>query len=83
MERARGKADIIIGKNRHGRPETVRTAFLGDYSLFDNLPDEMEVRGGNPFDDAAPPPVPATSLSEDEVAPTPIDIDEIPDDLPL
>lgn len=82
-EQSRGKADIIIGKNRHGRPETVRTAFLGDYSLFDNLPDEMEVRGGNPFDDAAPPPVPTTSLGEDEVAPTPIDIDEIPDDLPL
>ncbi len=48
LERARGKADIIIGKNRHGRPETVRTAFFGDYSLFDNL-DEFESRGDNSF----------------------------------
>ncbi|MDR0741796.1 MAG: replicative DNA helicase [Rickettsiales bacterium] len=37
LERARGKADIIIGKNRHGRPETVNLRFTGEYSLFDDL----------------------------------------------
>lgn len=79
LERARGKADIIIGKNRHGRPETVRTAFFGDYSLFDNL-DEAESRGENPFDNqpmtvSAPPP--------DEFVPDAIDGDAIPDDMPL
>lgn len=78
LERARGKAEIIIGKNRHGRPETVHTAFLGDYSLFDNL-EESDARGENPFADAASP----------SNAPTPeydepkFDASAIPDDMPL
>lgn len=37
LENSRGKAEIIIGKNRHGRTETVHVSFSGDYSLFDNL----------------------------------------------
>ena len=37
LNNARNKADVIIGKNRHGKPETVHLSFNGDYSLFDNL----------------------------------------------
>ena len=82
LERARGKADIIIGKNRHGRPETVRTAFFGDYSLFDNL-DEFEARGDSEYAQPAPT-ISAASLGPDpEFQPTAIDPDAIPDDLPL
>lgn len=82
LERARGKADIIIGKNRHGRPETVRTAFHGDYSLFDNL-DDFEARGENDYAQPAPT-IPASALNnDDDFAPTAIDPDAIPDDLPL
>ena len=78
-EQSRGKADIIIGKNRHGRPETVRTAFFGDYSLFDNLPDEFDTRGEN----ITPHPTTSVPLDGSEFAPTPIDADAIPDDMPL
>ena len=82
LERARGKADIIIGKNRHGRPETVRTAFFGDYSLFDNL-DDIEARGENDYAQPAPT-IPASSLgNDDDFAPTAIDPDAIPDDMPM
>ena len=73
------KADIIIGKNRHGRPETVRMAFFGDYSLFDNL-DEMNARGENDFGNSSQ----AAPIPEDgDFEPTPIDTDAIPDDMPL
>ncbi len=78
LERARGKADVIIGKNRHGRPETVHLAFFGDYSLFDNL-NEMESRGLNEFDSA----LPASTVSSQEYEPEPIDPNAIPDDMPL
>ncbi len=77
LERARGKADVIIGKNRHGRPETVRLAFFGDYSLFDNL-DEMEGRPVEEFS-SSPAQIPDTS----DFQPEPIDTNEIPDDMPL
>ena len=82
MDKARGKADIIIGKNRHGRPETVRTAFFGDYSLFDNLP-EFESPDDNEFAQPAPT-ISATQLNNiDDAMPTAIDADAIPDDMPL
>ena len=48
LERARNKAEIIIGKNRHGRTETINTAFFGEYSLFDNL-DDAATRAANAF----------------------------------
>ena len=80
LERARGKADVIIGKNRHGRPETVRLAFFGDYSLFDNL-DEMDARGINEF--AAQQQPSAPQIGDEDFEPTPIDTDAIPDDMPL
>lgn len=79
LERARGKAEIIIGKNRHGRPETVQTAFLGDYSLFDNL-DEEAARGENPFNDAMPT---NASAPAPEFENTNFDASAIPDDMPL
>ena len=77
LERARGKADVIIGKNRHGRPETVHLAFAGDYSLFDNL-DEMAARGENPFSASA-----AQSPISDVPFDESIDTSAIPDDMPL
>ena len=79
LERARGKADIIIGKNRHGRPETVRTAFYGDYSLFDNL-DEFQARGENEFAQPAPTVTASTFGPNPDTMPTAINPDEIPDD---
>ncbi len=40
IERNRGKAEIIIGKNRHGKTETVTLAFKGEYSLFEDVEEE-------------------------------------------
>lgn len=77
LERSRGKADVIIGKNRHGRPETVRMAFFGDYSLFDNL-DEVEARGENDYSNASPA---QESMADDTGAPEQIDPSAFPDDL--
>jgi len=37
LDNSRNKADIIIAKNRHGKPETVHLSFTGEYYLFDNL----------------------------------------------
>jgi len=37
LEQSRNKADVIIAKNRHGKPETVHLSFFGEYFLFDNL----------------------------------------------
>lgn len=34
-----GKAELIIGKNRHGSIDTVKAAFLKEYTLFQNLYD--------------------------------------------
>ena len=35
-ENSKNKADLIIAKNRHGKPETVHLSFFGEYYLFDN-----------------------------------------------
>ncbi len=79
LERARGKADIIIGKNRHGRPETIHLAFLGDYCLFDNL-DDMGGRDIPPFQGD-------NAMGGTQSVQTPIDsgvdVSAIPDDMPL
>ena len=37
FDNSKNKADIIIAKNRHGKPETVHLSFIGEYYLFDNL----------------------------------------------
>ncbi len=75
LERARGKADVIIGKNRHGRPETVKTAFFGEYSLFDDLA-ETDARGANPFDNEMPPVPTDAEYTVDQ-----INANDIPDDM--
>jgi len=74
MEKAKDKADIIIGKNRHGRTDTVKVAFLADFSLFDNL-DEMADRVPV-FSDQ-----PNSEIAVSE--PESLDIDSIPDDIDL
>ena len=78
VERARNKAEIIIGKNRHGRTETVHTAFFGEYSLFDNLDDAAARAMADfiPVDDVPPTPTTADTVSD-------VDIGEIPDYMPL
>ena len=37
MERAHGKAEVIIGKQRHGPTGTVELSFEGEYTRFGNL----------------------------------------------
>ena len=79
LERAHNKAEIIIGKNRHGRTETIHTAFFGEYTLFDNL-DDAAARAANPFiptgnDGSA---TPAADAPVEE-----FDANAIPDDMPL
>lgn len=45
MEAARGQAEIIIGKQRHGPIGTVRVAFDGDTTKFSNLAREGHFAG--------------------------------------
>jgi len=45
MAESRGKAELIIGKNRHGKTDTIRTKFNGEYSLFSD-DDDFASRGG-------------------------------------
>ena len=75
LDSVRNKADVIIAKNRHGKPETVHLSFTGEYYLFDNL---------NQF---GPQPVPDagfenqyTSTTNSDVE-TVVDINDIPDDM--
>ena len=70
-ERSKNKADIIVGKNRHGRIDTIHLAFFGDYSLFDNLDEPME--------NVAPLPEEITGNNSYEDDVQTVDIDEIPD----
>lgn len=37
MNAVRGKAELIIGKNRHGKTDAIKLKFNGDYSLFEDL----------------------------------------------
>ena len=74
MEKAKGKADIIIGKNRHGKTDTIKVAFLAEFSLFDNL-NEMANRGAIQFAEEN---IPSAPTMDDA---TPIDLSEIPDDM--
>jgi replicative DNA helicase len=82
LSESRGKAEIIIGKNRHGKPGTVHTLFHGEYSLFEDdnsymnrgpSPDPSayaaEARGAAAAPSSAPMPQSAPSL------------DDIPDDI--
>jgi replicative DNA helicase len=40
MNAVRGKAEVIIGKQRHGPTGTVQVAFEGEFTRFSNLADE-------------------------------------------
>jgi replicative DNA helicase len=40
MNEVRGKAEVIIGKQRHGPTGTVQVAFQGEYTRFSDLADE-------------------------------------------
>ena len=40
MERCHGRAEVIIGKQRHGPTGTVELAFEGEYTRFSNLAKE-------------------------------------------
>lgn len=73
LERARNRAEIIIGKNRHGRTETINTAFFGEYSLFENL-DDAAARAANAF-------IPMENETPSTQPFDEIDTDAIPDDI--
>ena len=46
----KGVAEIILAKNRHGEPGTVKLAWLGQYTLFANLTsDEGATQGAPPI----------------------------------
>ncbi len=72
FEKMRGKAEIIIGKNRHGKIDTVKLGFKGEYSLFEDLPEEMPTNDS--FTATA-----STSYGQ-EYKPENPDFDEMPDD---
>lgn len=78
LKNARGKGDVIIGKNRHGSTGTVHLAFFGEYCLFDNL-EEMSARGPNSPEDTIAP----TTTLQNPSLPDDIELDAIPDDMPL
>jgi replicative DNA helicase len=43
----KGIAEIIIGKQRNGSIGTVRVAFIGEYTRFENLADESQAYASN------------------------------------
>lgn len=52
MEAARGKAEIIVAKSRHGPTDSIMLRFYGEATKFDNLePDDGYHDGGPPPDD--------------------------------
>ena len=73
MDLSRNKADVIIAKNRHGKPETVHLSFFGEYSLFDNLQHYQQIPDQD-FDNQIP-------QSTDTNSQTVVDINDIPDDI--
>ena len=79
LAKAKDKADIIIGKNRHGRTDTIHVAFLADYSLFDNLTEASHIS----FSDFVEGSAPLGSDNTDTQPTQAIDINAIPDDIDL
>jgi replicative DNA helicase len=73
LEKARNKADVIVAKNRHGKPETVHLSFNGDFSLFDNLQFGQQPAPDQDFNQ----PFAAPAQSDTQ---TVVDINDIPDD---
>lgn len=76
LDKSRNKADLIIAKNRHGKPETVHLSFMADYCLFDNLSHfEMQpVPDNGGFETQY-------TTNSDSGPQTIVDIDDIPDDI--
>ena len=74
LERARNKADVIVAKNRHGKPETIHLSFNGEYSLFDNL--QLNARP-TPETDFGPQYVHVSDENRQDV----VDVNDIPDDI--
>jgi replicative DNA helicase len=52
MDACRGKADVIIGKQRHGPIGTVTLAFNGELTKFSNLAQDGRYPARNPHGDA-------------------------------
>ncbi|MCQ2568496.1 MAG: hypothetical protein MJ163_02780, partial [Alphaproteobacteria bacterium] len=75
LNRARNKADVIVAKNRHGKPETVHLSFNGEYSLFDNLQFNGQPTPESDFASQYPQTENPQSQSSG------IDINDIPDDI--
>ena len=75
LANSRNKADVIIAKNRHGKPETVHLSFNGEYSLFDNLNQFDSHPEPNPVFEQQP--VPNTDSNVQNFS----DINDIPDDI--
>ena len=75
LAQSRNKADVIIAKNRHGKPETVHLSFSGEYSLFDNLNHFEGQPESNPVFE--PQFTPATDTNIQNIS----DINDIPDDI--
>ncbi len=42
QSKSRGIAEIIVAKNRHGEQGTVKLAWLGEYTMFDNLTEQQK-----------------------------------------
>ena len=76
LDAARNKGDVIIAKNRHGKPETVHLSFIGEYCLFDNLNQYTQ----QPAPDMAFE-TPYTASTNDTSAPSVADISDFPDDM--
>jgi replicative DNA helicase len=60
----RGIAELIIAKNRHGEPGTVKLAWMGQYTLFANLAQEIS-KDHHGQTGAHPSPKRSSSPSED------------------
>ena len=76
LDKSRNKADIIIAKNRHGKPETVHLSFTGEYYLFDNL----NTFGIPPMADEGGFETQYTS-DDNSGTQTVVNVDDIPDDI--
>ncbi|MCL1785563.1 MAG: replicative DNA helicase [Alphaproteobacteria bacterium] len=81
LDQCRGKAELIIGKNRHGKPDTIRLEFHSEYSLFKDDDSAYGSYNAPQRNNYGPPPAAPNS------APIPADIpagpamDDIPDDM--
>jgi len=64
LDASRGKAELIIGKNRHGKPETIKLKFIDQYTLFEDLDEGFNAADDMPF---VPMPAVAEAPNMDDV----------------